>query len=120
MHLKALAAAAATAIVAAVFAMPADAQSRRPDPRAPRVAPTPIQPTTTIYRTPEGRRYVVVHRRSYLDPGTEVYPNSKSYTDYIFPPGYSAYNVFEPSSPYKRYPLPGPFELGAFRAPDAY
>jgi hypothetical protein len=120
MRLTSLAAAAAAAVVAIAFAVPADAQSRRPDPRAPRVAPTPIQPTTTIYRTPEGRRYVVVHRRSYLDAGTEVYPGSQRYLDYVFPPGYSAYNIIYPSDVYKRYPLPGPFELGSFRAPDAY
>jgi hypothetical protein len=119
MRLKSLAAAAATAVIAAAFVMPADAQSRRPEPRQ-RVAPAPIQPTTTIYRTPEGRRYVVVHRRSYLDAGTEVYPGSQRYTDYIFPPGYSAFNIIYPSDVYKRYPLPGPFELGSFRAPDAY
>ena len=117
MRLKTLAAAAAVAVIAAAFAVPADAQSRRPQPRQRVVTPTPIQPTMTIYRTPQGRRYVVVHRRSYLDAGTEVYPGSKHYTDYIFPPGYSPYAVFEPSSPFKHYPLPGPFELGSYRAP---
>ena len=117
MRMKSVAAAAAVAVIAAAFAVPADAQSRRQAPRPGVVTSGPIQPTMTIYRTPEGRRYVVVHRRSYLDAGTEVYPGSKSYTDYVFPPGYSAYHIFDPSSPYKRWPLPGPFELDSYRAP---
>jgi hypothetical protein len=31
---------------------------------------------------------ITVTRRSYLDAGTEVYPGSQSYSDYIFPPSY--------------------------------
>jgi hypothetical protein len=120
MRMNMLAAGCVAAVLSAVFVVPADAQSRRPEPRKRVVVPAPIQPTMTVYRTPEGRRYVVVHRRSYLDAGTEVYPGSQRYTDYIFPPTYSAFNVFEPSSPYKRWPLPGPFELGSYRAPDPY
>jgi hypothetical protein len=119
MRLKMLTAGCVAVVIAVTFAIPADAQSRRPDARQ-RFVPAPIQPTVTVYRTPEGRRYVVVHRRSYLDAGTEVYPGSQRYTDYIFPPTYSAYSIFEPSSPYKRWPLPGPFELGSYRAPSAY
>jgi hypothetical protein len=49
---------------------------------------TVIQPTRTIIHNPNGTTTViVVPRRSYLDPGTEVpvgYPGTK---DYAFPPG---------------------------------
>jgi len=49
---------------------------------------TVIQPTRTIIHNPNGTTTViVVPRRSYLDPGTEVpvgYPGSN---DYAFPPG---------------------------------
>jgi len=51
-------------------------------------AGTVIQPTRTIIHNPNGTTTViVVPRRSYLDPGTEVpvgYPGTK---DYAFPPG---------------------------------
>jgi hypothetical protein len=51
-------------------------------------AGTVIQPTRTIIHNPNGTTTViVVPRRSYLDPGTEVpvgYPGTR---DYVFPPG---------------------------------
>ena len=64
------------------------------------------------------RTRVTVTRRSYLDPGTEVYQGSKNYTDYIFPP-----NAAEPMDYYlgpneaARSPLPHPWWLHSYRAP---
>jgi hypothetical protein len=34
------------------------------------------------------RTRITVTRRSYLDAGTEVYPGSQPYTDYVFSPNY--------------------------------
>ncbi len=34
------------------------------------------------------RTRVFVTRRSWLDPGTEVLPGERKFTDYAFPPGY--------------------------------
>jgi hypothetical protein len=62
------------------------------------------------------RSRIVVRPRSYLDAGTEVYPGSKGYTDYVFPPGYTAFSNFDPTGA-SRYPLPNAFELRSYHAP---
>ena len=46
-----------------------------------------IQPTRTIIHNPNGTTTVIVQRRSYLDPGTEVPVGYGSHFDYAFPPG---------------------------------
>lgn len=52
------------------------------------VAGTVIQPTRTIIHNADGSTTViVVNRRSYLDPGTEVPMGYGSRRDYIQPPG---------------------------------
>jgi hypothetical protein len=49
---------------------------------------TVIQPTRTIIHNSNGTTTViVVPRRSYLDPGTEVSVGDTSYRDYMLPPG---------------------------------
>jgi hypothetical protein len=75
------------------------------------------QPTRTIYYTPSGRRIVVVTPRSYLDPGTEVMPGERKFSDYALPPGqsdgYAAYpdhNDFKGS--WTRMPFPSCWDLG--------
>jgi hypothetical protein len=102
-------AAVLSAVMAAavlVTAWPADAQQRK---RRPAVE----QPTRTIYYNAAGRRVIVVHRRSYLDAGTEVLPGERKYTDYVFPPNYSATGPIDPMSGRGCcWPLPGPFEPG--------
>jgi hypothetical protein len=51
-------------------------------------AGTVIQPTRTIIHNSDGSTTViVVNRRSYLDPGTEVPVGYGSRRDYILPPG---------------------------------
>jgi len=51
-------------------------------------AGTVIQPTRTIIHNPNGTTTViVVPRRSYLDPGTEVPVGYPGTHDYAFPPG---------------------------------
>jgi hypothetical protein len=51
-------------------------------------AGTVIQPTRTIIHNPDGSTtIIVVPRRSYLDPGTDVPVGYGSRMDYAFPPG---------------------------------
>jgi hypothetical protein len=61
---------------------------RHPPPALRSASGTVIQPTRTIIHNPNGTTtIIVVPRRSYLDPGTEVpfgYPRT---LDYAFPPG---------------------------------
>ena len=62
------------------------------------------------------RSRITVTRRSYLDAGNEVYPGSMRYTDYVMPPGYSAYSNFDPTGA-SRFPLPNAFELRSYHTP---
>jgi hypothetical protein len=108
MRVNPCAAALAAVISAAVIvtAWPADAA-----PKKRRLAVE--QPTRTIYYNAAGRRVIVVHRRSYLDAGTEVLPGERKFTDYVFPPNYSATGPIDPTSGRGCcFPLPGPFEPG--------
>lgn len=58
----------------------------------------------TVRTGPRSR--IVVRQRSYLDPGTEVLPGDRKYTDYAIPPGYSAIStVLGPSFSYDRRPF---------------
>jgi hypothetical protein len=50
-------------------------------------AGTVIQPTRTIIHNPNGTTTIIVQRRSYLDPGTDVPVGYGSHMDYAFPPG---------------------------------
>ena len=78
------------------------------------------QPMREITITPSGRRIVriirprtriTVHRRSYLDAGTEVLPGERKYTDYVFGPTYSPTGVIDATSGSGCcWPLPMPFE----------
>ncbi len=82
-------------------------------------AGTVIEPTKTIIHDQYGHTTViVVPRRSYLDPGTEVSVGEGSDRDYMLPPG------GDPGRPYWFYgpdvrgagsfPLPGPFYIPGF------
>ncbi len=58
------------------------------------------------------RTQVVVVRRSYLDPGTEVLPGEERFLDYAFPPLHQPYNVVTNIGGrvgWHNSPLPGPF-----------
>lgn len=95
---------AGTLLVA--LASPADAQTRRRvivDGPGPRVVA--VRPASRI----------IVRRRSFLDAGTEVRPGDRKYTDYVFPPNYSAIgNALGPGRDFTRSPLPDPFDLPGF------
>jgi hypothetical protein len=58
------------------------------------------------------RTRITVHRRSFLDPGTELLPGERKFTDYAIPPTHtSAMGVLDNTAFYHRSPLPGPFDL---------
>jgi hypothetical protein len=99
--------AAFAALAVTLSAEPADAQQRR---RATvekqRVAVVPVN------RRPRTR--VIVRGRSYLDAGTEVLPGERKFTDYVFPPGYSAVQNIDVYGGFRRQPLPDPFDLPGF------
>lgn len=98
-----LAALAGAAFVLASW--PADAQQRRG---------TGVETRRVVPAVPPRSR-IVVRRRSYLDAGTEVLPGERKFTDYVFPPGYSAVgNHLGPSWGYDRRPLNDPFDLPGF------
>lgn len=80
-------AALAAAVVAAGSADAATTK-KKPQPEVARSASgTVIQPTQTIIHNPDGSTTViVVPRRSYLNPGTEVPVGFGSHMDYAFPP----------------------------------
>jgi hypothetical protein len=86
-------------IVAAVVAATASAQAetKRNQPVYRSAAGTVIQPTRTIIHHPDGTTTIIVQRRSYLDPGTEVPVGYGSHFDYAFPPG------GDPGRPYWYY-----------------
>jgi hypothetical protein len=94
------------AVAAVGIAGPAFAETKKSPP--PTVvyrsaAGTVIQPTRTIIHNPNGTTTVIVQRRSYLDPGTEVPVGYGSHFDYAFPPG------GDPGRPYWFY---GPDQSG--------
>ena len=66
-----------------------------------------------IARAPPGR--IIVTKRSYLDPGTEVKPGERKFRDYVNPPGYSPENVYDASRVfYGRSTLPAPYWVPGF------
>jgi hypothetical protein len=52
-----------------------------------------------------------VQPRSFLDPGTDVIPGDRKFTDYVTPPGQSPIGVLDNTPFAHRSPLPGPFDL---------
>lgn len=106
----AIAAVAAFALIASA----AEAQPRRRD--ADRQVAAPGS-TVFVSRDESGRTRtrIIVQRRSYLDGGTEVLPGQRKFSDYAFPPYYSAIdNALGPGRNYDRQPLNAPWELGGW------
>lgn len=58
-------------------------------------------------------RITVRRARSYLDPGTEVLPYTRQYTDYALPPIGSPLDIADPARSY-RAPLPDNFSLPGY------
>jgi|RhiMetdeSRZDD1v2_1073273.scaffolds.fasta_scaffold00320_29 hypothetical protein len=103
--------ATAAALAFLLASLPADAQTRK------RVRQE-VDGLPGVKQYPT--RITVRRARTYLDPGTEVLPMSRSYTDYAVPPNYSpmgvASGVATPAGwQNPHWPLPGPMEAGSFR-----
>ena len=108
---------AAVAAVA-ICVPPAEAAKRKRSPAAAAPVAQPIrgEAGVTVRRA---RTRITVTRRSYLDPGTEVYPGSRSYTDYVFSPNYlrPSTDIADPSRSFSTS-LPEPFWLNSYHTPN--
>ncbi len=108
-----------TAAAAGLAVAPAEAAKKRSQ----YVSQQSVQPTTgeagVVVR--RSRTRITVTRRSYLDPGTEVYPGSQNYTGYVFSPSYGspAHSILGPGRP-EGEPVPGtsPFWNPSYRVPN--
>jgi hypothetical protein len=118
--MRSIALAVMAAVGLAVAAAPAQAAPKRQktyvDART--MLPERVETRRVVRRAPTR---ITVTRRSYLDAGTEVYPGSMSYSDYIFPPNYLS-PVQYTLGPGNRdgAPTPGtdPFWLRAYHVPN--
>jgi len=111
MHLKFAAICAmtcATAMALLMQAVPADAQSSQR-------SYSNRNNTVVISRGEDGktRTRVIIEKRSYLDPGTEVLPGSRHDLDYAQAPNHRATGVLDNTSAgTNQLPLPGPWDSG--------
>lgn len=109
MRLKIVAMASAAACIAttaSVAPTPADAQQRYANRNT----------TTVVSRDETGRTRtrVIVEKRSYLDPGTEVLPGSRHDRDFAMTPNHRADGILNNTvAGGNQTALPGPWELGA-------
>jgi len=63
------------------------------------------------------RTRITVTRRSYLDAGTEVYPGSMRYRDYVFPPNARGPTDYYLPNEAAKSSLPHPWWLHSYHAP---
>ena len=99
-------------ICAAAIAVAAVASADAQTPKKKRTVTT----TTTRVATAGPRARVRVAPRSFLDPGTEVLPGDRKFTDYAFPVGpystpQSVVTNIGGRVGWHYSPLPGPFDL---------
>jgi hypothetical protein len=107
-----------TAASVALLGASADAATKR---RSAAVA----APSAQVVRGEAGvtvrrsRTRITVTRRSYLDAGTEVYPGSMPYTDYVFSPNYfrPSTDIADPTGS-RSTSLPHPFWLNSYHTPN--
>jgi hypothetical protein len=109
MRLKVVAAAFAVTAAIGLLAAPADA--------APKKKPVVLDArghTVFTSRDEDGRTRtrIIIQKRSYLDPGTEVFPGENSDHGYAYSPTYSPTSVLN-NTPFggNQSALPGPFDL---------
>jgi hypothetical protein len=117
MRLAIVAVLAATAV--ALAAAPAEAQrKKRSQVQAPPTGELRVgergEAGVTVRRT---RTRVIVTKRSYLDAGTEVFPGSQGYTNYVFAPNYHRPSSYHTDPTLSRTSLPPPFWLPSYHAP---
>ncbi len=111
MGAKVFAAVLAAFFMAALWAAPADAATKKKN-----TAITYDARGHTVFtsRGEDGRRRtrIIIQKRSYLDPGTEVFPGENSDHNYAFSPTYSPTSVLDNTAfGGNRSALPGAFDL---------
>lgn len=91
MRLKVIATAIAAAAAIGLLAMPADAATKKK-----RVV-TSGGHTVFVSRDEDGRSRtrIIIQKRSYLNPGTEVFPGENSDHRYAFPQNHTAHSVLD-------------------------
>ena len=93
----------------ALLAVPANAQSNER-----RITTNARGNTVFTSRDEDGRTRtkIIIQKRSYLDPGTEVMPGDRRDHDYAFLPNHSATSVLDNTTfGRNQSALPGPFDL---------
>ncbi len=92
MGMKVLATAFAVAAAVSLLALPADAA-----PKKKRVVVASRGHTVFVSRDEDGRTRtrVIIQKRSYLDPGTEVFPGENSDHKYAYPMNHHASSVLD-------------------------
>jgi hypothetical protein len=108
MRLKVIAAALIAAATIVVLAAPANAE-----PNKKRVVDARGH-TVFVNRDEDGRTRtrIIIQKRSYLDPGTEVLPGDRNDHDYAILPSHSASGVLDNTAfGRNQSALPGPFSL---------
>lgn len=109
MRLKFVAATLAAFGTLALLAVPANAQSSER-----RITTNARGHTVFTSRDENGRTRtkVIIQKRSYLDPGTEVLPGDRNDRDYAILPSHSASGVLDNTAfGRNQSALPGPFDL---------
>jgi hypothetical protein len=109
MRLKIFATAFAVTAALSLLAVPADAA-----PKKKRVVTTAAGHTVFVSRDEDGRTRtrIIIQKRSYLDPGTEVMPGDRNDHDYAILPTQSAIGVLDNTAfGGNQSALPGPFGL---------
>ena len=116
MGLKFIVAAVAATAAIGLMAAPAGAA-----PQKKRVAYVDTRGHTVFTnRDEDGRRRtrIIIQRRSYLDPGTEVFPGENSDHRYAWSPTHRATGVLDNTAfGSSQSPLPGPFTLPSKNTP---
>jgi|SRR5882672_5175293 len=108
MQLKVISTALAAAAAIAILAAPAHAATKK------KPAVTTSGHTMFVSRDEDGRTRtkIIIQKRSYLDPGTEVMPGDRNDRDYAILPTHSAFGVLDNTAfGSNQSPLPGPFTL---------
>jgi hypothetical protein len=108
MRLKVIAIVLAVAGALTVLAAPADAAAKKK-----RVVESSDR-TVVVSRDEHGRKHthIIVHRRSFLDPGTESFPGENTGRGYAMSPTHSASDVLNNTIfGMSTSSLPGPFTL---------
>jgi hypothetical protein len=103
-----------TAAAVALLGASAEAATKR---RAPSAASAQVVRGEAGVVVRRSRTRVTVTRRSYLDAGTEVYPGSMRYRDYVFPPNARGPTDYYLPNEAARSSLPHPWWLHSYHAP---